>query len=159
MKHRLLVILVLLPGLWTLLGCSPRTARKDTGIVTGKVIYQGEPLPGGAIHFFWGNNQSRGVAIRGDGSFVAELPVGPVKVAVETDTAKYHGNREDMMKLWRDTAGEDFVHMKQEKLPGPPSSAPKVVYKKIPAYYADSNKSGLTYEVLPGEQQRDFELK
>jgi hypothetical protein len=158
MKHRLLVVLVLFLGFVAPSGCS-KMGRKDTGVIIGKVIYQGEPLTGGNIHFFHGKEKSRGFPIRGDGTFWAEVAVGPARVAVETESAKYQGSREEMMKKWRETAGPEYVDLKQEKTPVPPSSAAKVVYKQIPARFAHPDKSGLTHDVVPGEQQRDFELK
>jgi hypothetical protein len=158
MQHRLFVVLVLILGSILPSGCS-RTGRQNMGVITGKVIYQGVPLTGGAIHFFPDKDRSRGFAIRGDGTFVAEVPVGLARVAIETDSAKYKGNREEMMKKWRETAGPEYVHLKQEKLDSPPSSVPNAVYKQIPARFADPRKSGLTHEVVPGPQQRDFELQ
>jgi len=159
MKHRLLVVLMLFPAFAACWGCMPPGARKTTGVITGKVIYQGEPVPGGAIHFFVGDGPPLAFAIRGDGTFVAEVPVGPARIAVETESAKYKGSREEMMKKWREIAGPEYVHMKKEKLAFPTSSAPKIVYKEIPERFSDVDKSGLTYDVVPGEQQRDFELK
>jgi hypothetical protein len=158
MKRRLLMVLLLYLG-FVAPGCSSRTGRQNTGVITGKVMYQGAPLPGGAIHFIQGEEQWGGFPIRGDGTFVAEVPVGPAKVAVETQSAKNQGSREEMMKKWREAAGPEYVHLKQEKMVLPPSSAPTVVYKEIPARFSDPDKSGLTHEVVPGEQQRDFELK
>jgi hypothetical protein len=158
MKRRLLIVLVMFLGLAAPPGCSSRTVRKDMGIITGKVIFQGAPLPGGNIHFFHGQDRPLGFPIRGDGTFVAEVPVGPARVAVETESAKYQGDRDEMMKKWRERAGE-YVHLKQEKMVLPERSGLKVVYKEIPTRFAHPDKSGLTHDVVPGEQQRDFELK
>jgi hypothetical protein len=158
MKYRLLAVLLLLPGFVLPSGCS-RNGRENTGVITGKVIFEGAPLPGGAIHFFEGKKHLGGYMIRGDGSFVAELPVGTVLIAVETDSAKHKGDREEMMKQWRKMAGSEYVHMKQEKLAGASATAPKQVYKKIPERFSRPDQSGLSYEVLPGVQEQDFELK
>jgi hypothetical protein len=158
MTQRLLVVLILFVISVGPSGCSPQTARKNTGVITGKVIYQGEPVPGGAIHFFMGDGPPLAFAIRGDGTFVAEVPVGPAQIAVETDSAKYKGSREEMMKKWRALAGPEYVDMKQEKTPFAPPSGPRITYKEIPARFSDPSRSGLTHDVVPGPQQRDFEL-
>jgi len=158
MKHRSPAFLILILGLAIPSGCAPETERKNTGVITGKVIYQGQPLPGGAIHFFVGDGPPFAFAIRADGTFVAEVPVGPATVAVETESAKYKGSREEMMKKWRKIAGPEYVHMKQEKLPFGSPSSPSIVYKEIPARFSDPNQSGLTHDVIPGAQKRNFEL-
>jgi hypothetical protein len=157
MTQRLLAILLLVTISVTLSGCARQTGRKSTGIVTGKVTYKGEPLPGGSIHFFMADGPEFAFMIRSDGTFVAEVPAGPATIAVETESAKYKGSRAEMMKKWRKVAGPEYVHMKRETAPSEPFG-PTIAYREIPERYSDPGQSGLTHDVVPGPQQRDFEL-
>lgn len=65
--------------------------RPDWAIVSGTVTYQGKPLPGGEV--VWCTEKDgcaivRGGAVREDGSFALDAPIGPAKVAIHTADLK-----------------------------------------------------------------------
>jgi hypothetical protein len=54
----------------------------QTGTVSGKVVYKGEPLRGGSI-YFTGEKFKTSAKIDPDGTYIArKLPVGPLKVRI-----------------------------------------------------------------------------
>jgi hypothetical protein len=105
---------------------------KKTGTIMGKVTYKGKPLPGGTVTF----HPAKGKAITGiiqpDGTYaVKDVPLGPAKVAIETESVKPK-----------------------------PGAAPKGgKYIPIPAKYASPKTSGLTYMVAAGKQTLDIVLE
>lgn len=103
-----------------------------TGEVSGTVRFGGRPLSTGCVEF--ASQAKPGVVvwslIREDGGYeVADCPLGPVKIAVKTTAP--HGGR---------------------GLAGPGGRS------YVPARYANAEKSGLDYTVLPGRQRHDIGL-
>jgi len=150
LPHSLIVFLLLLSA-----GCSSK------GAVTGKVLYQGKPLPGGTVTFFCGSKGTFTSPIKEDGSYnVDKVPAGDVKIGVETQSL--NRNRGAIPKM-PDGYKEKFKSMipqdvdAGEVMPGFASSPGK--YVSIPEHYSDPEKSGLTYTVTGGQQPHDIELK
>jgi hypothetical protein len=127
------------------------------GSILGKVTFQGTPVSGGTIHFIQGDRKTV-LAIRGDGAYSGEIPVGVYKVAIETESIKYR-DREKMLEKWQETVGPELVQKKQQVRPTPGTTAAKLIYMEIPSRYNDPAQSGLSYEVTAGKQERDFELE
>jgi hypothetical protein len=116
----------------------------EYGEVSGKVIYNNEPVRGGRLTYVTVEGGfSNSVTIDENGNFKVKAPVGDVKFAVD--------NR---------TVGE-------EKFPGPilrrPDSPPaqhiKGTYAPIPKKYYTTRTSPLTYTVTKGPQTFDLVLK
>ncbi len=112
-------------------GCGGRT-----GEVSGTVRFGGRPLSTGWVSF--ASQTKAGIVvsslIREDGGYeVADCPLGPAKIAVKI-TAPHGG---------RGPVGAKAV----------PGGVPE-----IPARYANADKSGLDYTVLPGRQRYDIRL-
>ena len=143
-------------GLLILAGCSRQNSREGFGIVEGKITFQGKPLTGGSIHFFQDQERVGSFTIRPDGSYSAEIPVGQVKAAIETLSAKYD-DRETVMKIMKEN-GYD-MDRNQRKIDSPALTARKGKYVDIPEQYGDSDKSGLECQVVPGRQICNFDLK
>jgi hypothetical protein len=120
---------------------------QSTGDITGKVTYDGKPLPAGRVMFFWrGGENAYSSVIKEDGSYsLFKVPVGPVQVTVETFPPVPVGILGGMGGAKPDAAPTM-----------PPGSAR---YVKIPAKYRDKIKSLLTYEVKKGAQTYDIDLK
>jgi hypothetical protein len=108
-------------------------ARPDkTGTINGKVTYKGEPLPGGTVTFHPAKGKPIVGKLQADGSFsVKGVPVGPTRVAIETESVKPR--------------------------PGAPPKGGK--YVAIPAKYRSHMTSGLTCEVKAGNQTFDLVLE
>lgn len=150
---RLVVVSVVL--LLVLEGCSS-SARNDMGVVEGKVLFQNKPLPGGTIHFFQGQEKVGSFMIRGDGTYSAEVPVGPSTVAVENVSVKYQ-DREAILKVMKESGYE--VDPNHRKPDSPAFAGAKLTYVEIPERFSDPEKSGLEHTVVRGRQIFDFELK
>ena len=152
--HRLRLLATIAAGLApaTLAGCVDDT--KAT--VTGKVTYHNAPVTGGNLLLYAeGNASPFPVYIRADGAFnVSGAPSGPMRVAIETDSVP--------------PAEATLPPEPPGGVPVPPngkgpetgkidlSNMPKKV--PIPPKYKDPNSSGLTWEIKPGKNSRDFPL-
>jgi hypothetical protein len=131
---------VLLPLL--VAGCGPAV-----GDVSGTVSFKGEPLGSGLV-VFHGQKATVPANIAADGTFTAsKVPVGPVKVTVETIAPQSGKSGGEGGKV-------SGVGMSATGAPTTPAGK----YVKIPDKYKDPNNSGLTYEVKSGSQQHNIEL-
>jgi len=132
-------------------GCSSK------GTVSGKVTYQGKPVPAGTVIF---------VPLAGEGNFTANisngayrvegLPLGPVKISVSTPV-----NAASMKGLI--SKMQPPPEMMQKLAPGKSAegSAPSSQDTQgvlIPARFQDPEKSGLTYTVKGGSQVYDIDI-
>lgn len=140
--------LVLLPG------CGSRPSRPGRGTVWGKVLLEGEPLQGGVIHFVQGDKKVAALWISAAGIYSGEIPTGPTKVAIETDSVKYR-DRAAMLEKWKEK-NPDLIEKKKKELNLP---LPKFIYREIPEHYTDPDKSGLSVDIVAGEQRHDFKLQ
>lgn len=118
--------------------------------VTGRVLYNGEPLLGGRLQFVTvqGAFASSG-KIDEKGNYKIEAPVGDVMISV------------DNRMLQGETASHMDVMKKGAGRPGQADPEPlKGTYKQIPDKYYTPDTSGLTYTVKPGPgpQTHDIEL-
>ncbi len=128
--------LIVLGALGGLAGCGGKP------VVTGRVTYKGEPLPGGEIHFITESGPSRSGVISDDGQFRVEgVPTGTVKVTISSERDEGGG------------AGGSPL--------GSPTGAaakPVVRVSRIPAKYNAVATSGLTFTISGGKQTIDIEL-
>ena len=109
------------------------------GNVSGEVKYNGQPLPNGRVTFVCsGGTKPALSADITEGKYqIANVPAGPVEVTVET------------------------FNRRADPVPGgpPPDPVPKgFKYVKIPPRYASPKDSGLGFEVVRGDQTKDFAL-
>ncbi len=117
-------------------------------VVTGHVSYHSAPVTGGNILLYTeGNSAPFPVYIKADGSFnVSDAPTGLMRVAIETDSAP--------------AADAPLPPQPPGVAPDPgridAGDMPKKV--PIPAKYKDPSSSGLTWEIKPGRNVRDFPL-
>jgi hypothetical protein len=139
-------------------GCARGSPRENMGLVAGTVTFGGKPLSGGTIHFVRDGGKKTVLWIRANGTYSGEVPLGPARVAIETESAKYK-DRDRMMDAWEEQAGPSFVQKKQRRLPFTPKPGSRVAYVKIPTKYSSPSRSGFRVEIIPGRQQLDFDLK
>jgi hypothetical protein len=125
-------------------GCSkPYPRSVEHGQVSGKVFFQGKPLPGGRVSFLTpnGNFASTG-NIDEHGNYRINAPVGPAQISVDNrillQAKRWQGKRR--MK----TGGTEI--------------AVSGNYVPIPPKYYTPDTSQLTYEVKPEPQTHDIEL-
>jgi hypothetical protein len=143
-------------SLLILAGCSDQATREGFAQVQGKITFLGKPLTGGSIHFFQDQKKVGSFMIRGDGAYAAEVPLGPLKVAIETVSVKYQ-DRQALLKVMKEQGYE--VDPDQRDPKSPALTALKTAYVEIPDRFGDPEKSGLEYTVVRGQQTCDFDLK
>ena len=150
---RLACWLCLLSGvLLAAVGCGERPPHSvDYAEVSGKVLYKGNPVPGGRVTFItpkWGFS---GIAdIDENGQYKGMSPVGDVLIGVDNwmlRPPKVEKGKKPPPKV------------PSLKVPGEETRPPlKGKYVPIPAKYADPSKSGLTFKVEKGTQTHDITL-
>src|SRR5260370_1315116 len=81
--HLLLCLLVLTAG------CSGGTGSVERAEVTGKVLFKGQPLPGGRVTFVTVQGGfAHGGTIDERGNYTLSAPVGEVRIAVDNRAQK-----------------------------------------------------------------------
>jgi hypothetical protein len=128
-----------------LAGCG---GMKKKAVVFGNITYKGEALGNGKVVFIGKDGKGGSSTIGPDGRYrMADVPVGPVKITVETvPPSSSKVNLPDAPAMPSMTGG-----------PSNPDSSGK--YVPIPAQYRSPDQTPLTYEVKPGEQQKDITLE
>jgi hypothetical protein len=151
------VVLTLLLGLLSA-GCSSK------GEVSGQVLYQGKPLPGGTVTLVTPNQGAFSNRISPEGRYtIYKVPVGKVKIAVQPPRPR-EGNPV-MQAMMRDAkkkmSPEEFEKMPPRLKAKIESSTPAAAGSAvaIPTQYSDPEKSGLELTVTGGKQTHDIELK
>ena len=142
-----------------LASCSGQGIRDGFGLVEGKITYQNNPVTGGSIHFFQGQEKVGSCMIRGDGTYSAEIPLGPVKAAIETVSVKYKDQegRKAVLQVMKENGFDVDADQREPKSPA--YTAAKGTYVDIPERYGDPENSGLEHKVVRGRQTCDFNLK
>jgi len=146
-----------LGGVGLLAGVALLTAGcGGTGTVSGKISYNGLALGGGRVTFMNADGKgSKSAPIQPDGSYMIEVPSGPAKIAVETQSVKpVPGKGHPVMP--KPPPGKEPAGYDPKMYEGGPSKDEK--YVPIPATYGDIEQSGLTYTVTRGSQEHDIKL-
>lgn len=126
-------------------GCGSRPAS-----VSGKVTFDGRPLPSGTVLFHGPDGRVAHALITAEGKYVIEdAPIGKVRISVESHGAAPAG---------LPSSGRNAPATPPELAPRPedPRDSKAV---SIPTRYLDPEKSGLGYEVRPGGQTHNIELR
>ena len=134
------------------LGCSGTAV--PTGTVSGKVIYQGKPAPEGCLVTFI---TDRGYAALGtvdaNGQYKLMMAGSP-----DIPAEKYN-----VSVTYPGVPGPEMSEEDERKwMAGDPAMLEKFKSKKkvsIPEKYADSIKSGLTFDIKKGPNTYDIEMK
>jgi hypothetical protein len=117
-------------------GCS-----RGTGNVSGTVKFKGKPLPAGTISFYDEVNGVASSPIDPDGSYsVSKVAAGTARITVAVP-----------MPIRFVSPGMSDV---KADLPAEAKRTPS-----IPTRYYDPAQSGLTCEVVRGDQTQDFDLQ
>jgi hypothetical protein len=129
----------------TPIACS---SQRPTGEVQGRVTYKGVPLPEGIVLFLAEDRRQDIGSIRQDGTYVVEqAPVGPNKVSVQTSPPS-------------PPLGPALLRANEPEKKGLPTGYKSPVKSiTIPARYANTDTSGLTFTVQEGSNRYDIELK
>jgi hypothetical protein len=144
-------------------GCGP-----GYGKVSGRVVYNGQPVPGGRVLFRPADPRQNSVSAEIDeqGHYEAVLPAGEVKVSVDNRELEPHathwtggglppGLPPDLLKNIPKNTPEQSPPASRDnapsKLPGK--------YRRIPNKYYQVETSGLSFTVKGGAQEENLELK
>jgi hypothetical protein len=133
---------------------------QQTGHVSGKVIYNGQPLPGGRLTFRPADPELNSVPalIGADGSYEATPPVGEVTIAVDNSELRppEPGQRPGLPPGFKLPGQGGAV-----KAGGAAESAEGKLtgkYVPIPEKYYQAETSGLKYTVKKGSETYDIKL-
>ncbi|CAN0264765.1 unnamed protein product, partial [Phaeothamnion confervicola] len=134
-------------------GCGGQPPRSvDHAEVTGKVLLQGKPVPGGQVSFV---AVTGGFAASGNidenGNYQIKAPVGEVKITVNNTALQGR----------KGAGGKGAAGPKQ--LPHPKQSGAeepnaKTQWVSIPSRYSNADTTDLKYTVTPGPQTHDINL-
>jgi hypothetical protein len=141
-----------------LLGCS---SQWPTAEVSGKITYNGEPIPVGMITFMAadGSGHADTSSIQ-DGEYaLPRAPIGAVKIQILGSSGSIAGASPANARR-RVTSGQRKLaeSMGAKLAPKPSESQPKGKSFKLPTRYSNAETSGLSYEVTPGTQTHDIAL-
>lgn len=119
---------------------------KPTGNISGKVLYQDKPLPGGYVNFMGQGSDStvKASAIEKDGSYsITGMPVGEAKITVQGIFAPLQPTQGGLPPAAAGSSSQ--------------AANRPTVY--VPPEYGNAEMSKLTYTVVSGAQTHNIELK
>jgi hypothetical protein len=139
-------------------GCGEHARSVQHAEVSGRVLFQGKPLPGGVVNF---------VAVKGafantgfideNGNYTIKPPVGEVMIGVDNRMLA-HGQQVGDRPKEEKSIRQKKVAEAEAQQATPPKGPLKGRYVPIPESYTDPTTSKLTYTVKPGSQTHDIEL-
>ncbi len=137
-------------------GCSRLGRSVEHAEVSGRVLFQGKPLPGGVVNFVAVNGAfaNRGF-IDENGNYTIKAPEGEVRIGVDNHMLANQPPPRERPKEEKTVRQKKVAEVQQDL---PPQGPVKGYYVEIPRSYADPTTSGLTYTVKPGPQTHDIEL-
>jgi hypothetical protein len=165
-------------GLLLLLFSAVTGCGWEKGKVSGQVLFQGKPLPGGVVTFRPVDTSLNPVTavINQDGNYEATVPAGECKISVDNRALEGPGARSVGAGGAPEVGGgrrggppkgvavgppkgaiEEAT--KDKKMPGVSSEKPAGTYVPIPKPYYDPETSGLSLTVKAGSQTHNIELK
>jgi len=136
-------------------GCGGNPHSVDYAEVSGKVLFQGKPLPGGRVSFVAvkGGFPASGI-INEDGTYQIKAPIGEVQIGVDNSMLR----PQSQGKGGSGTRPKEMSHPKAPDATEGKGQPVKGTWVNIPLQYADPGTSGLTYTVKSGSQTHDIEL-
>jgi hypothetical protein len=132
-----------------LTGCSdvPR------GRIHGTVKYQGQPIPDGTVIFIAKDNLTHLADLNRDGSYeVSGVALGPVKVSVQQAPPRVASKGDPTRPGYK-----EYVH--DEKAGREQPLPVKHTGPRLPADYANAEKSGLKFDLTSADQEWSIDLK
>jgi hypothetical protein len=134
------------------------------GKVSGRVLYQEKPLPGGWVTFRPADSRENAVSvpISPEGKYEATLPTGEVQISVDNRDLQPSQpiappELPPGIKLPKKGAGGPAPKTGPAKDAEP--QKPAGTYVAIPEKYYSTDSSGLSYTVKRGNQSHDIPLK
>jgi hypothetical protein len=122
----------------TLPGC-----LRTTGTVSGKVTFQGQPVPAGSVTFVHADGATISGSIHEGSYSIARVPIGACTILVVSLPSP--------RSVWNP--------QKKERVGGEGASAKSRNPRPLPPRYSDAKESDLHYEVTTGHQTYNIDLK
>lgn len=139
-------------------GCKQPPRSTEHAEVSGKVLIDNKPLPGGQISFVAVNG---GFAASGNidenGNYQIKAPVGEVTITVNNGALQVQQPRKTGMK-GKGGGGPPPKDLPHTKEAAPEVQAVKGHWVSIPSRYANADSSELKYTVTAGQQTYDVKL-
>jgi hypothetical protein len=138
-------------------GCGPSSPRSaEHAEVSGKVLIDNKPLPGGEISFVTvkGGFASSG-KIDENGNYQVKAPVGEVTITVNNGMLQNQQPRRGKGPGGGGAAPKELPHTKQA---APDVQPTKGHWVSIPSRYSNADSSDLKYTVKEGPQTYDVKL-
>jgi hypothetical protein len=135
------------------------------GTVSGKVMMKDEPLHSGMVTFITPDRKwTRTSGIGEDGSYTIEkAPIGPMKISIFSSgpTPRSQIKFKERMPGPEVAQGEDLPPRARRRINMGKGTSAATAPKgpAVPKKYNDPDTSELTYEVKPGAQEHNIELK
>jgi hypothetical protein len=135
-------------------GCSPAQGK-----VSGRVVFDGEPLPAGRVTFRPADPRQNTVSAELDaqGNFTVVLPLGDVLVSVDNREWEPRGPVDTELPKDLKLPPEAKKHFSAVKADRTSDKSPGK-YVLIPSKYYGAETSGLRFTVQAGDQKQDIEL-
>jgi hypothetical protein len=130
------------------------------GRLHGAVRYQGKPLTGATVIFLAGDNKTHVARLKSDGTFeVTGVALGTVKVSIQSDLPPVAAKAESRGAA-PSSAAKGVTDEKAARAPAvPPVASNGDRTPRVPAQYADADRSGLTFELKDPDQEWSVDLK
>jgi hypothetical protein len=134
-------------------GCGKNPRSAEHVEVSGNVLFQGKPLPGGEVKFVAINGGFAATGIIDEnGHYQIKAPVGEVEIGVSNRMLRANGG------LRGGRGPQEAVSLREKKAGERKAQLVKGRWVNIPSGYADPHTSGLKYTVEPGSQTYDIKL-
>jgi hypothetical protein len=128
-----------------MVGCDKNPRSVDHADVSGTVLFQGKPLPGGRVSFVAKGGFAASEIIDENGKYQIKAPVGDVEIGVDNQMLQQQRGKPTSTPRLKQPGAE-------------PSKPLKGRWVNISPSYADPHTSGLKFTVKPGTQTHDVEL-
>jgi hypothetical protein len=139
-----------------LVGCGARTGK-----VSGRVLHDGQPLPGGWVTFRPADPSKNAVSAELDkeGNYEALLPVGEVLVSVDNRELEPRSSHAGLvLDVPLGTEAKKAIGVPKGEQPRVPAPEKGGRYVHIPSKYYTAENSGLKFTVQGGDQKQDILL-
>jgi hypothetical protein len=138
-------------------GCSrnPQAPAK----ISGRVLYNGNPVPGGTITFHSEGKGSYSRELAEDGTYeLADIPTGTLTVTVDTEQLNPKKKPPDYGGMGNKMYAERVAAEQKMGRTIAPKGESREKYVKIPLKYSSSKTSPLTVDIQSGRQVKEFDL-
>ncbi len=164
MTYNRLLSAAALVGFLSLAGCGGGQTAGNSARVSGSLTYKGQPITGANMQFHDTQGVAHPAQVSPDGTYSAnDISVGELIVTVDTSSL-------NPAKTGAPTGAQAEARLKMDKASsnrpdgpggsggGNTSTAPTIVYIKLPAKYTSPKTSTLTITVKAGRQVQNIDL-